>query len=69
MAVQKAREIRRGMSRTQYLAEHGHNLSITASFGVATFPEDATDMRGMLTLADKAMFLVKEEGKNAVRSA
>jgi diguanylate cyclase (GGDEF)-like protein len=69
IAIQKAQEIRRLMSRTRYLAEQGHNLSITASFGVATFPEDATDMRGMLALADKAMFHVKEEGKDAVRSA
>jgi len=69
MAVQKAHEIRFQMSQTPYLANHGHNLAITASFGVATFPEDATDMRGLLALADNAMFHVKEEGKDAVQSA
>jgi len=69
VAVQKAHEIRLQMSQTPYLANHGHNLTITASFGVATFPDDATDMRGLLALADNAMFHVKEEGKDAVQSA
>jgi diguanylate cyclase (GGDEF)-like protein len=69
LALRKAEETRLRMCETAYLAEHGHNLTLTASFGVATFPDDASDVRGLLALADGAMFDVKEEGKNAVRSA
>ena len=41
-------------------------MHIEASFGVATYPEDATDRTGLLALADQAMFDVKRRGKNAV---
>jgi diguanylate cyclase (GGDEF)-like protein len=68
-AMQKAGEIWMRMAKTSYLSDHGHNLRIHASFGVATFPDDATDLTGMLALADQAMFHVKREGKNAIRSA
>jgi GGDEF domain-containing protein len=41
-------------------------VHIQASFGVATYPEDASDCQGLLALADQAMFRVKRRGKNAV---
>ena len=68
-AVQKAEEIRLRMSQTVYLADYGDNVSLRASFGLASFPHDATDLRGLLALADGAMFDVKSMGKNAVKSA
>jgi diguanylate cyclase (GGDEF)-like protein len=68
-AAEKAEEIRSRMRQTLYLSGHGERLSLTASFGTATYPDDATDVKGLLALADRAMFHVKEEGKDAVRSA
>jgi GGDEF domain-containing protein len=44
-------------------------VSLSASFGIATFPEDAGDVTGLLALADRAMFDVKEKGKDAIRMA
>ena len=67
-ALAKAREIKAGMGRTQYLAEQGFQISLSASFGVATFPDDATTREALLALADQAMFRVKDSGKNAVRT-
>jgi len=68
-ALQKAEEIRSRMKQRVYLASHGHRVSLSASFGVATFPDDASDVTGLLALADRAMFDVKEKGKDAVKSA
>ncbi len=67
-AFQKAEEIRNRIRETPYLTNQGHEVYIRASFGLATYPEDATDVRGMLALADKAMFYVKGEGKDAVKT-
>ncbi len=39
---------------------------ITVSMGVATYPADATDERGLLRHADRAMYLAKAKGKNQV---
>jgi diguanylate cyclase (GGDEF)-like protein len=68
-ALRKAEEIRTRMKETLYLTSHGHEVKLKASFGIATFPEDAENVTDLLALADRAMFRVKEEGKDAVRSA
>ena len=65
-ACAKAEELRRTVSQTTFLANRGLQVYIAASFGVATYPEDATDRTGLLALADQAMFTVKRQGKNAV---
>ena len=43
-----------------------YKFFITASFGVATFPTSTKNPDKLLALADKAMFKVKERGKNNV---
>jgi len=68
-ALKKAEEIRSRMKQTVYLANHGHQVSLSASFGIATFPDDAGDVTGLLALADRAMFDVKEKGKDAIKLA
>jgi diguanylate cyclase (GGDEF)-like protein len=42
---------------------------ITASFGVATFPEDAGDAESLIDAADKAMYHAKKAGRNQVQAA
>jgi len=69
MALKKAEEIRARMKQTVYLTKYGHQVNLSASFGIATFPDDAGDVLGLLALADRAMFDVKEKGKDAVKSA
>jgi len=68
-ALKKAEEIRSRMKQTVYLANHGHQVSLSASLGIATFPDDASDVTGLLALADRAMFDVKERGKDAIKLA
>ncbi len=45
----------------------GHSLSVTASLGVAIFPDDGTDVGALTKHADAAMYLAKESGRNAFR--
>jgi diguanylate cyclase (GGDEF)-like protein len=68
-ARRKAEEIRAALSSARYLAGYGHSVSLAASLGTATFPDDAQDVRGLLALADHAMFEIKGTGKNGVKSA
>ena len=45
----------------------GHDLAITTSIGVALFPEDATDLEGVLKCADIALYAAKEIGRSTVQ--
>lgn len=47
------------------LQEHTH--SITASMGVAVFPEDGRDFPTLFKNADAAMYFAKESGRNGVQ--
>jgi diguanylate cyclase (GGDEF)-like protein len=64
----KAEEIRSRILETVYLREQGFAVRLRASFGVATFPDHAGDMTALLAAADKALFGVKEKGRDAVES-
>ncbi|MCL6613437.1 MAG: sensor domain-containing diguanylate cyclase [Firmicutes bacterium] len=44
----------------------GHEIRITASFGVASFPEQARDRRTLLRLADRALYEAKRERDKVV---
>jgi diguanylate cyclase (GGDEF)-like protein len=42
---------------------------VTASFGVAAYPEDALDASALLRVADQALYAAKAAGRNCVRAA
>lgn len=44
--------------------EVGQQLTVTCSAGIATFPNDAIDMDGLVSNADTAMYRAKDMGKN-----
>jgi diguanylate cyclase (GGDEF)-like protein len=68
-ALEKAREIRACMRETKYLAGTGRPIRLAASFGVATYPDDARDLEGLLALGDKALFAVKRSGRDGIAAA
>jgi len=68
LGLKKAEELRSLMNKTVYLSNKGINVHISASFGVAAYPEDAKNLTRLLSVADKAMFQIKDRGKNAVGS-
>ena len=65
-AAETAREIREAIKAATFLTRWGRNVQVTASFGVATFPDHAVDLKALLALADQAMFRVKNTGKDRV---
>jgi diguanylate cyclase (GGDEF)-like protein len=52
---------------SQPLQLSGHECNTTASIGIAMFPNDGSDVHTLTKNADMAMYLVKEDGKNAFR--
>lgn len=65
-ALEQVEAIRQRMKATLYLERQGLQVGLSASFGIATYPDDAEDRVGLLALADKAMFHIKARGKDAV---
>jgi len=49
--------------------DNGIPFNLTASFGIATFPDDAQSKDDLIRMADQAMYRVKETSRNAVLSA
>ena len=69
-AVQVAERVRRRIESTKMDGEEGEEpITVTASFGVATMPSDATDPRSLISAADAALYRAKRSGKNRVLTA
>ena len=69
VALVKAHEIRSRIRETTYLADTGRPVRLAASFGVATYPDDARDLETLLALGDQALFAVKRDGRDGVAAA
>ena len=65
-AIEITKNIQALMKETVYLSDEGWNVNLSASFGIAAFPDDAADVKNLLCLADQAMFKIKETGKDAI---
>ena len=65
-AVQTAERLRRALELHVFLKKEGYNLKLTASFGVASYPENAGSREELIRLADEAMYKVKHRTRNGV---
>jgi diguanylate cyclase (GGDEF)-like protein/PAS domain S-box-containing protein len=65
-ALEHVKKIRLLMKKTVYLTKRDLEVHMSASFGVATYPDDAKNSEGLLALADEAMFHIKLSGKDAI---
>jgi len=61
-----ARRVRERIAQHTFLAAEGIDWRLTASVGVATLPEMARSSDELLDAADRAMYHVKDTGKNNV---
>jgi diguanylate cyclase (GGDEF)-like protein len=69
-AVAAARRICAEIAGEPFLrGETGGPIYVTASMGVAAFPDDARDPDGLLRKADETMYRVKASGRAGVQSA
>ena len=65
-AVMVANRISRSMSSAPLVIDPNLEVSITASFGIATYPTHAMSKENLIRQADAAMYRVKSTTKNAV---
>jgi diguanylate cyclase (GGDEF)-like protein len=68
-AMAVARRLRERIAKRQFLADEGLCLHLTASVGVATFPDIAASPENLMRAADQAMYRVKERGKDGIEVA
>ena len=61
--------MRKAINSEVYFAEEGFNIRITASFGVATFGDDATTKDELLKAVDDAMYRVKNTSRDGISLA
>lgn len=69
LAGSVAERIREMIARFHFTGGRRLDLSLTASFGVATFPEHASSPQQLIACADTAMYEAKAARKNCVRFA
>jgi diguanylate cyclase (GGDEF)-like protein len=64
-----AERMRRHIEETVFLETFGLKVRITASFGIACFPDHGQTKDALIQKADQAMYRVKGRGKNGVEMA
>ena len=65
-ALETAERIRRDLDEQPFDIGGGATLSVTASFGVSSFPDDATSGQQLLRQADQRLYAAKHGGRNRV---
>jgi len=61
--------IRDRVAAHRFLESDGLDVHLTASVGVATLPDAAASADELVAAADKAMYRVKDSGKNGIQAA
>ncbi len=68
-AVAVGERIRDRIDAHRFLRGDGLDIHLTVSVGVATLPDVAASTEGLIQAADKAMYHVKDHGKNGIHVA
>jgi len=67
-ALQRAETIRKAIAALEI--DHGdHSIMVTASFGVAVYPEHGAEAQDLLQAADQALYEAKHAGRNRILAA
>ncbi len=64
-----AERLRKAIEEHCFLQSQGLNARISASFGIASYPDHALTPEGLIQKADQAMYRVKERDKNGIEVA
>jgi diguanylate cyclase (GGDEF)-like protein len=64
-----AERIRQNIEARTFLSQLGHEVRLTASFGVSSYPEHGQSREELIQKADRAMYEIKEKEKNGVALA
>jgi len=63
-----AERVRKKLSESYLYIDEARRVKVTASFGVATFPDDGVTLDWLLKVADERLYKAKSLGKNCVVS-
>jgi diguanylate cyclase (GGDEF)-like protein len=63
-AVSMVKQLRQKLNESEFLTREGLSISVTASFGVATYPQDGATLHGIIRSADSMMYRVKNTTRN-----
>jgi diguanylate cyclase (GGDEF)-like protein len=65
-AFELADRIRQALAREAFDLGEDHQVRLTVSIGMATFPTDAEQVENLVKVADDALYAVKKAGRNRV---
>ncbi|HEX3581171.1 MAG TPA: GGDEF domain-containing protein, partial [Thermoanaerobaculia bacterium] len=65
-AAAVANRVRRSIGDSSFKLEPEIEISVTASFGIASYPTHAMTKEDLIRQADQAMYRVKSTTKNAI---
>jgi len=68
-ALLVAQRLRHALNENVFLKNERLNIRVTASFGIATFPEDAKTKEDVIRMADQAMYRVKRTTRDDIAQA
>jgi diguanylate cyclase (GGDEF)-like protein len=68
-ALEFAHRLRNELNGTRFLTATGQSVGVTASFGLATFPEDGDQPDGIIRSADAMMYAAKKAGRDRIEVA
>ena len=64
-----AKRLRESLTATDFLSGEGLDLHLTASFGLATFPQDGDTLHAIIRSADTMMYHAKARGRDQIAVA
>ncbi len=67
--LSKVHSIKEAIKTNAFLTSKKARIRLTASFGMATYPDDARNKEQLLTAADQCLFKSKKEGKDRISTA
>jgi diguanylate cyclase (GGDEF)-like protein len=68
-ALEFCRHLQSKLNGEKFFSEEGLDVHLTASFGIATFPDDADSKDKILHIADERMYKIKDSHKDGISSS
>ncbi|MBN2366578.1 MAG: sensor domain-containing diguanylate cyclase [Calditrichaeota bacterium] len=65
-AVSLIKSVQKNLRESSFLKKEKKPLRVTASFGIAVYPDDAKSQKELLLMADDSMYQIKNSGKNGI---
>jgi diguanylate cyclase (GGDEF)-like protein len=61
-----AQRLKQALREHTFLEVEGHPIQLTASYGIASYPNHARNKKDLIRLADQAMYRAKNSGRDQI---